>query len=256
MTVESVLTSQQLETPKSTLGVFELPCGYLDADTNDLYTEVQLREIKGREEDMLNSSKVPANKKLSSLLSGCIERIGPITDKGKIRVMVDEMMTGDRIFLLFALRRVSLGDDLPVRENCPKCKANNFYIIDTSDLRIQKMESPFKRVYDTTLPSGKSARFRVATGTDEIAQSKMRVRNKEDLISTMILMRLELLDGESPTLAAVADLGLRDRQALRKEFERVEGGIDLEVELDCPECGHEWKKDLDMRPDFFFPSET
>jgi rubredoxin len=254
--MEGMLTEQQLSTAKSTVGVFELPCGYLVEDTNELIREVQLREIKGREEDMLNSSKVPGERKLSALLAGCIERIGSITHKGQIATIVDEMMTGDRVFLLFCLRRVSLGDDLPLREDCPKCGANNFYVIDTSDLEVKKMKDPYRRTFDAELPSGLTARFRVGIGKDEIARAKMKVRNKNEQLSAAILMRLELLNGEPPTLQAVADLGLRDRQYLRKQFEEVEGGIDLEVDLDCPSCGHEWKKDLDMRPDFFSPSET
>lgn len=258
MSAEGMLTSQQLETPKATVGVFELPCGYLDPSDNELHSEVELREIKGREEDMLNSKKVPSDRKLSNLLAACVERVGTITNKDKIRMIIDDLTTGDRVFLMFCLRRVSLGDELPVRQTCPneKCKANNFYIIDTSELSVKPMPEPHKRTYDADLPSGTKVRFRVSTGRDEVMRSKIRTQSKDDLVSLVMMMRIETIDGEPPTLERIADLSLRDRVFLRKKFESVEGGIDLEVDLSCPKCEYEWKKDLELTPDFFFPSET
>lgn len=258
MSAEGMLTSQQLETPKATVGVFELPCGYLDPADNQLHVEVEIREIKGREEDMLNSKKVPSDRKLSNLLAACVERVGTITSKDKIRAIIDDLPTGDRVFLMFSLRRVSLGDDLPVREVCPngKCKANNFYIIDTSELDVKPMPDPYKRTYDVELPSKRRVRFRVSTGRDETMRSKIRTQNKEDLVSLVMMMRIETIDEEPPTLDKIADMSLRDRVFLRKQFEAVEGGIDLEVDLTCPKCDYEWKKDLELTPDFFFPSET
>lgn len=256
MSVEGVMIGQQLEVPKSTLGIFELPCGYLDPETRELHTEVQLREIKGREEDMLNSDKIPPEAKLSALLAACIERVGTITDRKKITSIVEEMTTGDRVFLIFCLRRVSLGDELPVRESCPKkgCGANNFYVIDMADLKIKKMLDPRTRVYDTVLPrSKKKVRFRVSTGKDERVRNKIRSRNKDDATSLVLMMRIESIDQEPPTLESIADLGISDRTFLRNKFEEVEGGIDLEVELDCPKCGHDWKRNLELTPDFFSP---
>lgn len=259
MSAEGMLTSQQLETPKSPVGIFELPCGYVDPETNELTLEVELREIRGREEEMLNSKKVPSEGKLSNLLVSCIERLGSISDKKVLRKIVEDMTTGDRVFLMFCLRRVSLGDDMPLRQNCPnpKCGASNFYIIDLSELKINKMPDPTKRTYDVVLPrSKKSVRFRVSTGRDEQLRQKFSVRNKDDMASLVLMMRIELFDDEPPTLEGLKDLGLSDRNFLRSQFESVEGGIDLEVDLDCPKCGREWKRDLELTPDFFFPSET
>jgi hypothetical protein len=258
MSTEGMLTGQQLEVPKSTVGVFTLPCGYIDPSDHVLHTEVQLREIRGREEDMLNSRKVPGERKLSILLSSCIERLGTITSKDKIRNAVEEMPTGDRVFLMFCLRRLSIGDDLPVRETCPnrRCNANNFYVIDTSELKTKTMPEPEKRTYDVTLPSGSQVRFRVSTGHDEVMRTKIRTQNKTEELSLAMLMRIETLNSEKPTLSMIADMSLRDRLFLRNLFEKVEGGIDLEVELSCPKCEHEWKKNLELSPDFFSLSET
>jgi len=255
--IEHMHTVQQMETPKGTLGVFELPCGYLDPHTQELFREVQVREITGHEEDMLSSQQVPSAQKVSTLLAGCVERIGTVTDKGLISGMVQDLVIGDRVFLIFAIRRVTLGDDLPVREKCPDCGVTTLFMVDLAeDLNPKEMKNPRKRVYDVQLPSGTTARFRVPTGADEANFNKIikRQKHKADGPSQSLLMRLELLGGEKPTLKMVKSLGMRDRQFLRNEFEEVEGGIDTTLELECPSCGSEWEKDLDLSAaNFFFP---
>lgn len=255
--IEHMHTVNQMETPKGTNGVFELPCGYLDPRTQELMTEVQVREITGNEEDMLASQQIPSPVKITQLLAGCVSRIGPVTDKGLIAGMVQGLTVGDRVFLIFAIRRVTLGDELPVREKCPECGTTTLFMVDLADeLQPRPMKDPMKRVYDVELPSGTTARFRVSTGQDEANLSKLtkRQKHKADALSQALLMRLELLGGEKPTLKMVKSLGMRDRHYLREQFQEVEGGVDTSLELECPSCGHEWEKDLDLSAaNFFFP---
>jgi len=254
---EQMHTVRQMETPKGSNGVFELPCGYLDPHTQELFTEVQIREITGNEEDMLASQQIPSAQKISQLLSGCVTRIGTVTDKGLIAGMVQNLTVGDRVFLIFSIRRVTLGDELPVREKCPECGVKTLFMVDLAeDLSPKPMPDPRKRVFDVTLPSGMEARFRVSTGQDETNLAKLvrRQKHKSDSLSQAILMRLEMLGDEKPTLKMVKSLGMRDRNFLREQFQEVEGGVDTTLELECPACGNEWEKDLDLSAaNFFFP---
>lgn len=259
VSTEGMLTLNQMEEPKSPIGVYILPCGYLDAETNELVTEVEVKEITGHEEDMLASTQVPNHRKLTSLIAGCVTRLGSITDRAKLVKVADELLIGDRVFLLFAIRRVSLGDELPVRETCPECKRKHLYVVDLSDLDMKAMPEPTKRVYDFSLPTGKKVRFRVSNGKDEERVAKIMKKQRDDALSAMILMRLELLGDEAPTLDTIKALSMRDRHALRDEFNRVEGGVDTSMDFTCPnpECEHEWSKDLDLgAAGFFFPSEV
>ena len=254
--IEHIHTVNQMETPKSATGVFELPCGYLNPETQELITEVEVREITGYEEDMLASEHVPSEQKVSNLLSGCVIRLGEETHPGRIAGMLQNFMMGDRVFLVFAIRRVTLGNELPVRERCPECKTTTLFMVDLEEeLRPKPMPDPKKRVFDVQLPSsGLSVRFRVSTAADEMHVSKLRKRQKHktDLLSQSILMRLELLGDEKPTLKMVKSLGMKDRHFLRDKFREVEGGIDTTLELSCPSCGNEWQKDLDLSSSSFF----
>ena len=254
--IEEVHTINQMETPKSAVGVFTLPCGHLDVETQELNTEVEVREITGHEEDMLASKNIPSAQKVTNLLRGCVKRLGTIEDPHRLARMVRELTMGDRVFLVFAIRRVTLGDELPVRERCPDCKVKTLFMVDLAEeLQPKPMPDPYKRVYDVELPSGIEARFRVSSGEDEGKMAKLQQRKQaDDALSHAIMMRLELLGGEKPTLKMVKSLGMRDRLFIRDEYQRVEGGVDTTLELECPACGNEWEKDLDLSASsFFFP---
>ena len=253
MGVEHVVQGQ-VETPKSPVGLFELPCGYLD-ENGELHTEVTVREISGDEEDMLVSSNVPNLRKMNELLIRCVERIGPYTEKKDLIKIIPKLVVGDRVYLLFAIRRASLGDLFPFEEVCPKCDKKHGYTQDLKDLKIVKMPDPKKRIFDEVLPrSKKSVRFRPLTGADEDRLNK--ALSGSDSASAAILIRLELLDGAPPTLADVKKLGLQDRIWIRKKFDEVEGGVETTLECTCPFCNHEFQRDLQVNdPGFFYPSE-
>jgi predicted nuclease with TOPRIM domain len=122
-----------------------------------------------------------------------------------------------------------------------------------TDFETKLMADPKKRVFDFVLPSMRSVRIRVSTGQDEERLSKLiKRKDRMDTLSQAILMRLELLEGEKPTLEMVQSLGMRDRSFLRDKFQEVEGGIDTTIELICPACGHEWEKDFDLGTSSFF----
>jgi hypothetical protein len=247
------VNQNQIETPKSTHAVFELPCGFID-NNGVLHTEVHLREMTGREEDLLASPKIPVQKKLGALIANCLVSIGTITDRAQFPSIVSSLPVGDRVFLLVALRRTSLGDAFPVEEVCPACEVKGSYILDLSTLETKKLDDPLKRVYDDVLPSGRKVRHRLGTGMDEERASKV---NEEDRPSAMLLARVELLDGKMPTLADIKGLSFKDRQALRSMLESHDGGVDTALDMQCPACGHEFKRDMDLgQPGFFFPGRV
>lgn len=192
-------------------------------------------------------------RKMNELLGRCTTRIGTITDKAAIMSAVPQMVVGDRVFLMFAIRRVTLGDKFPFKEKCEDCGAASTYTVDLSTLTTKKTPEPLKRLFDATLPSGKTARFRPMTGKDEARITDQR--SNLDSVSLAILARLEMLDGKPASLADVKALGMGDRNSLRTAFEEVEGGVDTTVDMDCDKCGAAFSRDLDIgEKGFFFPS--
>ena len=248
---EQMMLRQQIETPKASEAVYELPCGYLSPD-NILHTEVALREMTGREEDLLASKKTPSNKKMNELYARCIIRLGSLTEPQQIAAAVPELLIGDRTFLMFALRRVTLGDEYPFRHRCPSCEKESLYIVDLSEMKIQKMVDPMKRVYEGALSNGTTYRFRLLNGRDEAKLAD--VVDNERRITQAMVVRLVTLNDRPPIYEAVQSMSSRLRNELRAKFEEVDGGVDTEVEMTCPKCDHQFFTELDVGPGFFFPS--
>lgn len=269
-----MIAQAQINEPKSTVGLFTLPCGFLDA-AGTLHTDVVIREISGREEDMLTGDKVPNAKKVGQLLTSCITRLGSLTDKSAIAAAVPELLVGDRVFLMVSVRRTSLGDNYPYKDECPSCGKESLMTISLAELEIEPMPEPLKREYDARLPSrealrawsdegevpaaekanptGHTLRFRPATGRDEEKFNK--VKNKEDALSESLKARVLLLDGKPPTVEALQELNLNERAYIRKLFDDTDGGVETTIDVTCPKCDAEYSRDLDMgQMGFFFPS--
>jgi uncharacterized protein (UPF0212 family) len=245
---------QQVDTPKSSAMMGDLPCGYIDSE-GVLHTEVVVREITGVEEDILAARNVKIGKKMNELLGRCLQRVGTITDRKQIMTAVMDMTLGDRVYLMFLIRRATLGDSYPFEIKCTECGKKSSFDLDLSTMDTRKPEDPRKRVFDVKLPSGRTARFRVATGKDE--NKLTEAMEGQEAMSLGLLIRLELLDGKPPTLDDVKAMGMRDRNYLRNEFVELEGGVDTDVDVGCPKCGNEFKVTVDVgQAGFFFPSGT
>jgi len=252
--LEANVIQNLVQEPKSTIGIFELPCGYLTPE-GDLITEVKVREITGVEEDMLAARNIPGGKKITQLLGNCLERLGPMTDKPMLIARARDLLVGDRVFLMLAIRRVTLGDDFPFEKECPngECKKKSLYTVSLADLEIRKMADPKKRVYEGILPaSGKPVRWHCMSGKEEEVLAKV---GATEALSTAIQVRLDMLGGGPPILPAIKALSMKDREWLREQFEAAEGGVDTKLELTCPECGENFEDQLDVgQTGFFFPS--
>ena len=247
----NVFTNQLLD-PKSSVGIYDLPCGYIDRQ-GVLHTEIQVREMTGNEEDLLAAKKIKAAKKMNAVMAACVERIGTITDKAEITKAIPEMLLGDRVFILFAIRRVSFGDVYVVNEICPACERTGTYPVDLNLLETKKMPDVMKRTFTEVLPSGRTVKFHLPTGLDEMRVADMAT-GMDDLSITM-LMRVETIEDRRATLEGLKALPSKDRNVLRSLFDTHEGGVDTGVDYDCSACGATFKRDLSLDAGFFFPSQ-
>lgn len=250
---EQMFVQHQMSEPKSSQGVFDLPCGLLAPD-GELLTEVKLKEITGVEEEILAAKNIPWGKKLTQLLGNCLVQLGPMTDKPLLQRAARDLTVGDRAFLMLAIRRVTLGDEFPFEDQCTECNAKTLFSVNLAELEVKKMPDPKKRVFDETLPSGAVVRFHVMTGKDEEALAKVDVR---DTLSAQILVRVDQVNGAPISLEGIKAMSLKDRNHLREAFDRVEGGVQTTLDLTCPSCGEEFQTELNVgQTGFFFPSRV
>lgn len=241
----------------------ELPCGHLTPD-GAVHFQYGMAEMTGAEEDLL-SARGPWLPRLNQILGQCLIRLGALTDRAALLGAAAALTSEDRGLLLIALRRASLGDVYEVKAACPGCAKQGTFSVDLAALEVTPMPDRAQRTFTTALPSGRVATWHVMAPADEEWTNKQAKRFAGEQPTLILLARLDTIDGAAldrakgfdAARAAVRALPLRDRQALRADFDAREGGVDDQVEFACPDCGQEWKGALDVaQPGFFFPSAT
>lgn len=244
----------QTQDPKSPVGSYVLPCGYLDEE-GQLIKDVVLKEFGGDDEDILGSEGLQASQKMEMILSNTLVQLGTINDRKTISEILPKLPVGDRVYLLLSTRRTTLGDSFPYVAKCPECKRKDLFIVDLDELVVQPMPDPMMRVFDGKF-EGHTVRWHVMTGERELKISAYPLaERKRSAVSLSILARVELLDDKPTNLMRIKALSMRQRNSLRDMFAEHEGGVDTAVQFDCGNCGNEWEEDLDIsQKGFFFPS--
>ena len=218
---------------------FELPSG----------TELELREMTGAEEELLTNQRlIRSGEAINQVLRNCFVRLGEKTDPDLSEVM--NLLSGDRLFALVRLRQISLGDEVELELSCPNsaCRMTNFVTINLEDLKV----TPYgeDREFAFKLPgSKKTVRFGYLDGQKEKRLASLREPNR----SSAMLIRILDIDGKAPSKKSLAEMSMRDRNALRQEMSRVDAGIDTSVETECDGCGTKIRTRLEAEPAFLFP---
>lgn len=241
----------QLEVPKSSIDGFELPCGYVDPD-GKLHTYLEVREMNGNDEEILAANNMTPGKKIQRLMSTCTTAIGDYRGLGTMEKIIPDLCQGDRFYIMFAMRRVSLGNEMPLISKCPQCEHVQLINIDLSELEIKKMPDPMQRTYPVKLPkSGLEVQMKVLTGRGEDMIVKAQKSGK-DIISTALLARIDSIGGKPATLEDLLALGLEDRNFLKDVWQDHEGGVETEFDAECPSCGADYEANVDPQQEGFF----
>lgn len=211
--------------------------------------EAELREMTGAEEEILTNPRlIRSGDAINQVLANCVVRLGELKSPSVKDVL--DLLSGDRLFLLVRLRQVSLGDEVALELACTNatCRHVNTVRVGLDELEV----TPYgrEREFKTTLPgSGHAVTFVHLDGHME----KRLAALKEPSISSAMTMRIREIDGKAPSKKALADMSLRDRNALREAMRAVEGGIDTAIETECEACGTTLRTRLEAEPAFLFP---
>lgn len=252
--------------PRPSVGHYSLPCGWIDAD-GKVNRDIVVREMTGVEEELL-AGRGDILPRMNKVMANCLQQIGPHKCEGDVRI-VTQMTVVDRMVLLIALRRASLGDDYNVEGACPACSAKDKYTLDLSNMKTTETEDGAPRTLTTQTPTGNSLTLHVMTGEDEMWLSRAKEKLKgEGLVTLNMICRIDEYAGHKierdvtkrrefmQSVSLIASLGVRERAFIRKQIQNAEGEIDLKLEVVCKSCGHEWSSALNVAdPGFFFPSE-
>lgn len=209
-----------------------------------------VREMTGREEDILTSEKfAKSGRTIDILLSNVIEKL----DGGNANEeAIANMWSADRSAALIESRKLTFGNVVTGAVKCSQCGEENHLEADLDSVEVK----PTPEAFDTTILVGdKEVKLRSLKGKDErrIALSKAK-----DILTTALQVRLLSVDGvkEAQFKPWLQQLPLRLRDHLRRAAEELDFGPDTSIEFDCASCGHENKTDVTAVPAFFFITES
>lgn len=277
------------EEAASAAGVVRLPVGFKDED-GVFQSEMVVKEMTGKEQDLLLARSIEPNAKIMQLLMNCTERLGSIVaaeSPAKLAKALKGLTNADRVWALIEIRCLTYGDDFSFEIKCPECGAKSKR---TVDLRSVKPDYPKVKgeafdpqefPFEMTTSRGTKVQWTYLTWDAEQALGFLgRERAADDpsidrMRSTFGLWarlchlgghdfnRRFMTDGSGkPRMAdterdLIQGLGMRERREIQGHIDGIEGALlDLEIKFTCEEDKCRAKETLPLEvidAGFFFP---
>jgi hypothetical protein len=218
---------------------------------------VNLRAMTGEEEQILATPRwVRKGKAIDMIFRRCIKEPIP----------TEELLSSDRTHLLIYLRGISYTPEYDVEIKCPNCSIKFAHIINLNDMDVENCPDNFGPDNLTgVLPVSKFRyQYRLATGADEQEISAYRDKRiqqwgdqgEDDTLLYRTALLLEEIEGVSmkkELALLLKKLPIQDVAHLRNEINTPPFGVDTELPILCPSCTEEFKIDLPLETNFFFP---
>jgi len=219
--------------------------------------KVNVRAMTGEEEQILATPRwVKKGKAIDMIFRRCIKE--PIN--------TEELLSSDRTNLLIYLRGISYTPEYDVEIKCPNCSIRFAHVIDLNEMEVESCPDDFGPESLTgTLPISKFRyQYRLATGQDEQEISNYREKRiqqwgdqgDDDTLLYRTALLLEEIEGVSlkkELALLLKKLPIQDVAHLRNEINTPPFGVDTELPIICPSCIEEFKIDLPLETNFFFP---
>jgi len=221
---------------------------------------VTLKYLTAEEDDILYSPElIKSGRVLDVLLDKAV------TDKD---LRPSDMLSGDRNYLLVEMRKTGFGPDyVPGEVTCPSCSKTHEPTINLDKLSSKELEvmPDESGEYEVELPLMKmSIKFRLLTGQDEKRLTKLAEAkgNKAGgikisrLITEKYVMQIMEVNQNRDKLYIkkfISAMPMKDSMFFREYTRRIEPGLDLNYEFECPHCGELDIKDIPITPKLFYP---
>lgn len=244
-------------------GIFLLPGGYLSSD-GACYQIVRLRQLTGREEEMILNADLSSDNVitlLTRILTNCIESIGPICEISED--LVRQLLTCDRDYLLLKLRQMTFGDRIDAQVQCPNESCRKPMHIDFDLNKINVLRKNIRKgVYSFSLSS--LASYKDSNGTkhseiefrlpnvadqEEMVEQLSREKRNESKALTKLLERCLIRIGKVNEIGedVVYSLPLLARREIDLKMQEFSPKVDLRIHFKCPECKNDFTSPFELQ---------
>lgn len=210
-----------------------LPGGYI-SPAGETASQAEIRELVGRDEEAISKVKT-VGAAMTTILKRGIVRVGefPADD-----VVLDNMLAGDRDFVLLRIFGATFGTTLTTQQMCV-CGSEVSVTIDVmEDVEVRRLEDPADRRFVVELQRG-TAVVELPTGHTQKALFAADDKTFSELSTLLLANTVTEING-MPVLGPqqVLDLSVRDRRKIADEIAKRNPGPRLaDVKKNCPNCG-------------------
>jgi len=222
--------------------------------------KIGLRPMTTEEEKIITTTRfVKSGRAIDMIFKACLENKEIITE---------DLLSGDRSFILYYLRAMSYGAAYEYSIQCPSCGISFETVYNLNDIVIRSLKPDFSEPIKFNLPiSKKVVMLRLLRGKDEIKLIEERDRRissygadqTDNTVSNRIVMVAESIDGNTDKVfieKSVNRMIAGDAAAIRNFLDDEEPGISTNHKNICPKCSNEFVTDVPIGSSFFSVSKT
>jgi hypothetical protein len=229
--------------------------------------EGTIRKLKVAEANMLAGAKAQKGAQvMDSLLSAVWEEThevgGAVIDEATGNPVWSKCLTADRFYALLMIRVATYGPEYGFNINCESCRSTIKWELDLTDLPVQALEDESVKnfingnKFSVTIGNNTFI-FGLMTGEAEAKAAKV-LKASSDKITATLLSRVSEIDGVhfNERRKVLTNLDLDEALELLDECEAVDGGVETNIEVECPECGALNEVSLPLGRDFWLPRKA
>jgi len=221
--------------------------------------EAEINYMTAKEEDILASrALILRGEVLDRLLQSVL------VDKD---VDIGSLYPGDKNALLVAVRSTGYGPEYLSEIKCPSCNTQYEHAVDLTDLPIKEIPEDINLMpggtFTVELPStGFTAELKILTSKeqkylDETKASKAKNNLPESSLTDllkMIIVSVNSVTNRTEIEKFINSMPALDSHRIRKVYSSVNPSLDMEQEIECPNCKHIVVREVPLGLNFFWPS--
>lgn len=228
----------------------------------------QIRPLTVNEADVLaGATKKKRSAAMAKVFASCWEET---VDAGVYEEQFnwDQVLQGDRTFLLLAIRTATHGPEYIFKPQCPSpgCMRRFEWTINLQEqLEVRKLSEASKATFkagnqfEAIVPSsGQKVTYRLPIGQDEKRATLMQQQGKQKMLTLSLRMRIDAIEGieDQAIKKFLGGMSLGDANDLLEQFDEHDCGVETNIEVECDTCGTEFDIELPFDRGFFFPSRS
>lgn len=226
---------------------------YQDCEDPDIKSGmIRLKPMSLADEEIIsNQSYIKNGSVFRRLLDSCITS----------NIQAKELVPYDTYYLLYALRRITYGEDYKFEITCPNCGKKYEYSLNVSDMSFEELkpEDNVQPIITLKLPVSKfTITIKTVTlGTEEEANRLSKTSNAGETVLSYVARTEQLLDNNDDPISPddyidfFEALPGRDRAEISKAFEKIDNLKIPTVTVTCPKCGEEDEMQVPFNREFF-----